>query len=80
VYQSFYPYLWLVCFSSIYIVVFILLVELVLELEMCFFCRILCFCTFRFVGFKNYAAYILMISVTFTWTQLQNYNYVGLVF
>jgi len=50
-------------FLSIYVVgVFILFVGFVLGLEMYFFCLVLFFGTFQFMGFESYSAYILMSS------------------
>jgi len=45
---------------SICVVVFIMFVGFVLVLEMCLFCPILFFGTFRFTGFESFFQYILM--------------------
>ena len=49
VYQSFHPHFWLVCFFFLFVLLFLFYFGL--ELEMCFFCLVLFFGTFRFTKF-----------------------------
>jgi len=56
----FHPHFLLECFFIIFLLLlFLFCFEFVLELEMCFFCPVLFFGTFRSMGFESFFAYIL---------------------
>jgi len=54
VYQFFHPHFWLVCFFFLFVLLFLFYFGFVLELEMCFFCLVLFFGTFRFTSFGSF--------------------------
>jgi len=64
VYQFSHPHFWLVYFFVL--LLFLFCYGFVLELEMCFFCLVLFFDTFRFTSFEYFFLYILRRNYNFS--------------